>query len=346
MDHRTQLPRALPRRQFLRMAGAAAVAAPVAALGWQASAPAAPVTGRPCGPDGRNVELHELFADDVNIASVDGFTRGVVPASRLDDPVIQPELPWETYATYLYGTVLPDQANGGYRMWYHTGRICYAHSDDGVHWEKPALGLNYIDGQDSNWVFNPTSTTAPELSSVLYEPDDPDPNRRYKMMFSTGNSFFNVAFSPDGMHWTEPSPTAVLRAGSEIANVVRDPATGLYLAYIRSEPAKAYPVGLSGRRRIALCTSPDFLNWSAKTPMIDPDAIDDAWVTDPSVQRTEFYGMAGVPYAGQWLGLLPTFRVTEIISPHPSTQSAFEGPIHCELISSRDGQHWDRCSDR
>ncbi|RIQ10842.1 hypothetical protein [Jiangella rhizosphaerae] len=288
--------------------------------------------------------VHELFADDLRLATSSGFERVVIPATRLDHPVVEPEngRPWEANGTYLYGTVLPDEDGGGYRMWYNQNGMLYATSEDGIHWHKPALGRYVIDGQDTNYVFRRSPFT---LNSVLYEPDDPDPSRAYKCLFSTGQRNFGVAFSPDGFSWSEPDGNPRLAFGSEVGNVVRDPLTGEYLGYLRRQLPRLEVDGLEGRRRVGLSTSTDFLAWSPLQAMINPDQIDDAWATE-DWHRGEFYGMAGAPYGSQYIGLLPVFRVTDIYRPPAPGQSPYEGPIHCEFISSRDGRTWQRCSDR
>jgi hypothetical protein len=56
----------------------------------------------------------------------------------------------------LYGTVLHE--SGRFRMWYYsrdlsprdTGYTCYAESVDGIHWEKPELGLVEVQGSRRN----------------------------------------------------------------------------------------------------------------------------------------------------------------------------------------------------
>ena len=50
-------------------------------------------------------------------------------------------------------------------------------------------------------------------NSVLVEPHDPDPARRYKMAyFDWGkNPGLFVAFSPDGIHWTKHSTEPLSR---------------------------------------------------------------------------------------------------------------------------------------
>jgi len=101
----------------------------------------------------------------------------------------------------LYGTVIKD--GDTFRMWYlgmfeteiKKGQapgwwrpMCYAESKDGVHWVKPELGLVEFNGNKKNNICliegSPHSMTrVNDFLSVLYEPNDPDPNRRYKVAY-------------------------------------------------------------------------------------------------------------------------------------------------------------------
>ena len=90
-----------------------------------------------------------------------------------------------------YGSVLA--VDGEYRMWYggagtdNIRRVCYAVSKDGIEWDKPKLGILEYGGNKNNnlvgLVGDGDAKMIPaEHLAVLYEPDDPDPKRRYKMV--------------------------------------------------------------------------------------------------------------------------------------------------------------------
>ena len=78
-------------------------------------------------------------------------------------------------------------------------RICYAVSSDGINWEKPELGLTEFRGSKKNNLveFDSEYRNSIEALLVLYDEDDPDPKRRFKLINEV-NPFFNIAaFSPD-----------------------------------------------------------------------------------------------------------------------------------------------------
>jgi hypothetical protein len=113
-----------------------------------------------------------------------------------------------------YGTVL--EVNGEWWMWYlgmgdqDTGRhyrVCLAKSHDGRKWEKPDLGaVDYGGSRHNNLVDLDQGKFSVAGVVVYYEPDDADAGRQFKMIF-TGTKYpgllFGVAYSPDGVHWTE-----------------------------------------------------------------------------------------------------------------------------------------------
>ena len=133
-----------------------------------------------------------------------------------DDPKAPDQL-----ATHFYGTVLHDQ--GKYRMWYyacylddpakgakadptylHQGPVCYAESDDGVRWTKPNLGQAEIKGSKNNNAIHLPDDRI-ETVNLIKEENDPDPQRRYKMVYNTHNGktwVIRTATSPDGIRWT------------------------------------------------------------------------------------------------------------------------------------------------
>ena len=54
--------------------------------------------------------------------------------------------------------------------------VCYATSRDGIHWERPNLGLvEYQDSSDNNIVLLDAS-----FGNVIKDTRDPDPDRLYK----------------------------------------------------------------------------------------------------------------------------------------------------------------------
>jgi hypothetical protein len=282
----------------------------------------------------------ELFVDDVLISEQSGLTYTAHACEKLDRPVVDADKPWEKNRVYLYGTVERDAETGRFRMWYSGGGLAYAESGDGINWTKPELDFHEHKGQKTNLL-----VTGSNLACVVLDPTSADPAKKYKLLDNTEHYNFIGFYSADGFEWHKYEQEPLIGFGSELVNAFRDPATGRYFAYIRPYLPKHYPKSVKEKRLVAVTTSDDFVNWSPMKVIVEPDSVDDAWVTNEE-QRTEFYSMSGFRYGSQYLGLLPVFKITKIYEEKQPLQSKYEGPIEAELVHSRDGLAWERAADR
>lgn len=153
------------------------------------------------------------------------------PKAR-EEPVLGPSkddpLAPDQVAAHFYGAVLND--NGKFRMWYYAcslkepgdayradvskllqGPVCYAESDDGIKWVKPKLGQVEVRGSKANnAVLLPDAVV--ETVSVIKDESDPDPQRRYKMVYNPHNGttwVIRTATSPDGYRWKAAANFAI-----------------------------------------------------------------------------------------------------------------------------------------
>ncbi len=142
--------------------------------------------------------------------------KAVLRPSR-DNPLAPDQV-----ASHFYGAVIHDEGN--YRMWYYAiamkepgdadhadvkellqGPVSYAESDDGFTWTKPNLGQVSVRGsKDNNAIALPDKLI--EGVNVIKDESDPDPTRRYKMVYNPRNEKTNTwvirtATSSDGIHW-------------------------------------------------------------------------------------------------------------------------------------------------
>ncbi len=189
-----------------------------------------------------------LAIDDISIPFRKNLGLYLSKPTIRAEPVLKPS-PFgsgapDDSAAHFYGTVLHDE--GRFRMWYfgcHWGKnpdwpprmkqqnakpphwfkgdcplqfgpICYAESDDGIHWVKPALGQVLFKGSRANnaLAIPHVLTGAP---SVIKDAADPDPARRYKMVYQYfpdqsdpqipeygWRPTIALAISPDGLQWS------------------------------------------------------------------------------------------------------------------------------------------------
>ncbi|HCO24080.1 MAG TPA: hypothetical protein DIT97_13920, partial [Gimesia maris] len=110
----------------------------------------------------------------------------------------------------LYGSVM--YMDGKFRMWYlgmfetaiKSGQapgwwrpMCYAESDDGIHWTKPKLNLVEFNGNKQNNICLiksevPALAKVNDFLSVMYDANDPDPKRRFKCVYIAHPPFAEV----------------------------------------------------------------------------------------------------------------------------------------------------------
>ena len=300
-----------------------------------------------------------LFIDDHDIESIEGAMRIANRALKHpDNPIIVGDKPWDAYRPQVYGTVLYDQDQQLFRMWYmaipshilspdpepivngfkrigHTTLVAYAESKDGYAWHKPNLGIVDFNGSKENGLVNMGRDNS-EGVSIVYQPDDPDPQRRYKSLFwehhvapkgePTGREVLAkdprsdgmwLSFSEDGLHWKDYQQNPFTKNGSDSGQcVLYDPNLKKYILYSR----------LHVGRRISRCTSDDFIHWST------PELVFDADEHDPP--GTQVYGSGFCIYEDHYIGLPWMFYLAK------------DQKIDVQLIHSRDGIEWHRTEGR
>ncbi len=228
-----------------------------------------------------------------------GICLKTIPAQK-SEPIIIPDSPWE--GAIFAPTVM--KVGSVYRMWYEAvppedlastragerNLLCYAESEDGVHWKKPSIGLVSRPGWDRNnivyggplapeWgyhggsVFLDPSCAAEERYKIIHlgflsreafedfkreAPDQVDPMSER----SNRPSAVFGAVSPDGIHWS-PLPKPLVLQTSDTQNIAYyDEFLGKYVAYFRT--------WVIGRRSIGRAESTDFRRFPLPETVIWP----------------------------------------------------------------------------
>jgi hypothetical protein len=289
----------------------------------------------------------QLFLDDYLIESMKGLKQGVNPAVKVDhNPIIRPERPWEGN-TLNIGRIIYEEDEGLFKMWYRSSEVradpegklggvwgiqvtgegetvtCMATSEDGIHWERPVLGLVEYEGSKENNIL-PPDTTIPSFKDA----HETDPSKRYKKMDWTKDTMAPMQavlhYSPDGSEWTpyEGNPiidtTPVVGRWGPTYLMGWDPIRETYAAYVENTHHMRGPMG---KRIIGRAESPDMVHWTEPETVLIQDELD--------YPDTEFYELNVTPYEGMYVGLLWIFRTTNL-THHP------------ELVVSRDGVHFER----
>lgn len=348
---------------FFSCLGALTLAGPLLSQEARLERPAAPVLKK---------GEKQLFVDSVMIRSKQGVTRVVHAATKLEKPVLTAEMPWEVVTKdgfedkrlNIYGTVLRDEKTGAFRMWYaDSGSVLYATSTDGVHWERPILKVMGKTNETDLHLHSP---------SIIEDKFEKDPKKRYKAVGNASKGvdvaklqrlkdkfelvdwyrdkdhrLYYAAYSADGLRWTvEPEPILL---GCDTITLSQDPVTGEYLAFHKRQGDPR----VVGIRHVFLSVSKDMQHWSEPHPVVVADEVDNKAARKlKGGTYSEYYNLSGFPYAGQWLGFVTHFRRVEPPSAlfgndevNGQKRSA-TGIIDVKLVTSRDGRHWDRCSDR
>lgn len=278
----------------------------------------------------------QLFFDDAAIAQMEGVRRVVnQPQKHPANPVMVADRPWENNRICLYGTVIYDDEACLYKMWYEAydrwarepkrrNTLCYAVSEDGIRWQKPTVGLFPFSRTYENNIVMVGQTHA-DGTSVLKDPRDPDPLRKYKAAFlDIVDGFYGIsmAVSPDGIRWTLYPNNPVIPITSDTHHpLLWDEGIGRYVVYLRPDFVD---------RRVARAESADGFRWSQPQVVLEPDEED-----SPDDQ---FYNLAAFRYEGFYFGLLSVFHT----DPTESGPIRMKGTVDVELVCSRDGVAWQR----
>ena len=293
----------------------------------------------------------QLFLDDLMIEQLQNVDRNLhQPKKYINNPIVRhDQTPWQQFRAQLYGTVLYVPEQKLFKMWYLAGArlpiddpveiggrmsapnfqlVGYAESHNGLDFQLPNLGLISYDGSPANNLCR-IARECVEGIAVVLDPDDPDPQRRYKSFYwehlpSTQPKPFtpvngmSVSFSADGKSWTDHPDNPVIDLASDSGQqALWDPYLKKYVAYGRFG---------AGGRKVARSESDDFIHWSPPHRVFETDTRDGP--------NTQVYGMGISLYEGVYIGLPWMF---------------YEGTSHkinVQLTASRDGKLWSRVANR
>ena len=316
--------------------------------------------------------FRQLFFDDYFIKDMQNVSRKLhSPVFR--EIVLSSDSPADK-ASAMFMVVLKD--DGKYKAWYRCDHIgapevrnprhaAYAESKDGIHWEKPSLGLFEINGsKDNNLVWmGPGSNLAPFIDSNPNVRED----QRYKAIIRTSKADQHHPIigtsggldaavyglvSPDGIHWNLIQDTPILTEGPfDSFNIpFWDPLIQEYVIYTRGiggvkdsnsqeenidiksiEYGKTMWNFFGGVRWIRRSTSKDFINW---TPLQDINTGDTPF--------EHLYTNSCTPYhrAPNIYLMFPSRYVIEHTPDNDWIHG--EGVNDIVLMSSRDGINFDR----
>jgi hypothetical protein len=315
-----------------------------------------------------------LFLDDHHVECMQGLHR-ILHSPRKRGAVLTPQHPWEGNCIAVFCPPFWVEEEGVYKQYYEcrfagakdksTHVYGIAVSADGLCWERPEIGLVDFGGSKRNNLF-PTPDGL-RLAHVIHDPDDPDPERRYKALLTVPKARVPVV-SADGLQWNRLDAKL---PSADAGTIAFDRDRRLFMALLkRQNPAT---VG----RSYDISFSEDFETWSqprflfgmdrgqdqqmtldiirrrlcdpsqARPLFVDPDPAT-GWSPDSSVHpiptwRCECYNFGIVPYQGLYLGVATVYYPTGQSLPERTNADGFN---QIQLTASRDLETWTRVADR
>ncbi len=281
------------------------------------------------------------------------------PVIHFDRPWEEWNVPGVKSGGPAVSTVFYDKEDKLFKMWYTVFRIlnrkkpylytywtAYAYSKDGIHWIKPNLGVIEFNGsKNNNLVYKGRFWAS---GRVVKDYNEKDPKKRYKFYYSDvygvlplskikaedeGKKWTvkwfqdnwidttNLAFSPDGIHWTpyKDNPVEVFGLADGQGDAFWDDRIKMFVSSRR-------PLVYAGpwMRRIAISFSKDLIHWTFPKTVIIPDELD----------TIELYDLRIFPYENIYYGFLSMF------------DSDKKQNIVQQLVFSRDLLHWERLAKR
>lgn len=338
-----------------------------------------------------------LFVDDHHVLYRSGTERFQNPATpHPGNPVVREDQAWEMAIGWC--SIYRDSKSGRYQLWYqaygggrderktHKCVVAYAESQDGVNFTKPTLGLHDFHTEREPWNAKIENTNIVLLggggygdrycNSVLVEPSEKDPNKRYKMLFydfspskfsaDEGREIpgWHAAFSPDGVRWTksEANPLNHTSYGGRALQppfADEDPYTERF-DQRKNFLRKSWPYPMTMSDAVDVFRDPirdvyavygkcwihgpdGGMGW--KHAMARSESTDFIHWTKPEIVSspddldealTEFHTSPVFFHKGVY------FCLNQILRARAEAVGAKADAMHIELMTSRDGIQWDR----
>jgi len=310
----------------------------------------------------------QLFLDDSLIESMDGVRLVLEKPRGVGNALILPDEPWEIAhgaQVGAYSSVLED--GDRVRTWYFATagedqmqrRVCYAESDDGIHFTKPPLGLHEMGGTTGN-----SAVIADPIQGacVWIDPKAP-PECRYRTQAKwgpfPGQSDVRLVFyaSPDGTRWERTHEVDV--GPCDTQNVACwDQRCQRYVLYTR-DWAQFEDIHLN-YRQVRRLESDDLVQWDTESIVWEADDQDlSTWTTCTGQPPVDYYGACVFWYAEAelYIMLAQAFWHWKRRPEHErwgacgdpetaGTERLAPAAMDVRLGWSRDGRRFRRCADR
>lgn len=302
-------------------------------------------------------DRRQVFIDDRFFADSKGVRLTVHQPVKTGEATIQPDQPWER-GIGAYASVLKD--GDTYHMWYKPNRgICYARSKDGIHWEKPALGLvEYKGSKQNNIVIGYGAADAEDGGhgpQVFIDPTAP-PDQKFRLLTrqSDPGYFADLYSSPDGIHWKFTHPEIMkyhpLTKPNHLdsQNVIFwDERIGKYVAYMRRNMRADGSQG----RSIVRSESESLTGFAQVQDAQVVVTHDEQDLILDGIDMVDYYTSSAIkyPWAQDAYYMFPAayfHYITGTLTEFEERAPLNAGPLHTVFAASRDGIQWERYDRR
>lgn len=280
----------------------------------------------------------EIFVDHYLIDKLEN-TQLQMHHPHDEGTVMYFDKPWEGIFCG-YCTIIKDERiyRVYYRGWENISAsqvTCYAESNDGVNWRKPALGLIKINGSTDNNVILDSEPETHNFSPFIDKNPGSDPGQKYKALGGNSKSGLIPYGSPDGIHWKRLNDEGVIKKGAfDSQNVAFwSESEGLYVCYFRIFTDEKV-------RSVCRTTSTDFINWTEPVEMVYGDTPPEHLYT----QQTSPYFRAPQIYVAIGARFLPDRQILteeqlDQLKVDPSQHKGLSEPF---FMTTRGGNRYDR----
>lgn len=239
---------------------------------------------------------------------------------RTTEPLLKADKPWEDFCVNHLRVL---QIGTTWHMWYNSydhnykndgdSFLCYATSEDGVHWTRPSLGLFNYGGATNNNILA-AGIQAPGVFLDLSAP----PEERFKIVYvrvKDGQWQSHGGISPNGLHW---KLTGLIQADNADTDNVCFRDGDIYRFYLRMWSGGVF----QGKRQVGYTESSTFGNFPAPRVVLEPDKDDPPDMDFYTSAATKLMPGLYVMFPGAF------YRDTQLVIPHAAL--------------SRDGVNFER----
>jgi hypothetical protein len=295
----------------------------------------------------------QLFIDNRFIESSRGVTLTMNSPHRDGRVLITADQPWEKDSrVFVYSSVIHE--DGKVRVWYdlvrltgsgpydHERRVCYAESEDGLHFTKPQLGFHEMDGSTANNVVLPGVIGG---CAVWIDPNASSEDRYKTQAKVYPSGQFHMHSSPDGLRWKlfaklNPGP-----GGWDTQSIVFwDAKIRRYVLYTRYKPRQQ--PGRPSYRTVRRLESVDFRRWVNQRIVMEADDVDLAtYETSNGQPPVDYYGADVFRYDEAEDVYVMLAQAYWHWQERPG-QTAGPAAFDVRLALSRDGKSFQRAGNR